>query len=658
MNLSRTILITSVILFSVSCSTDVSKKTRTPTPISAISKGDIEWDSQYYLDQAKRVNNKSDSMERNGFLLQAAQSLQIQGQCPQSIKLLQVIQPELYAPSHLTLGQLLLAECYMQLPTPALSQAQVLVDNMDQTTGLEYRIYALKAKFDLHYKRWLSAAKNVLASTQLDNPTSLSIWEILKNLDSKQLEQARLREPQLQAWIQLAIITQRYGLHPEKLKSALAQWQSRYAEHPLNLSPPEEVLTAITLPIINPAKVAVLLPLTGRLGSQGSAIKDGILAAYLHSLSTVTDTENASGNINGTFGARQIRFFDSALKTPAELNALAADYDFIIGPLLKENIADLIELLPQDKPLLALNRIDAGPQTPLAEVPLPKASPRPGSKSTIEPTERSQEATNSPSHETYFFALAPEDEASQLAKHIRAKGYKHPIVLAADTSTTQRMSEAFIQQWVSEEEQADYPRVDHATFTDSKNMRQQVSGLLDVNQSKSRVKQIENLTTTEVYTVERNRRDVDAIVLFANPEQTELLNPIIESSLSPFAGRTISVFASSRSHSLDLTKNSIRDLRNLTFIDMPWMLPAHPWQALAEHTTHLWSQRQDTLLRLFAMGYDAYSLLPQLRHLQLLPHNSTPGLTGTLSINSQGEVQRVLPWAKVTRNRVSLIAMD
>jgi outer membrane PBP1 activator LpoA protein len=656
MNLSRAILIASVILLSVSCSTDVSKKTR--SPVTTTSKEDVERDSQYYLVQARRMHDRSDAMQRNAFLLQAAQSLQTKNNYQQSIKLLHVIQPELYAPSQITQGQLLLAECYMQLPTPALSQAELLVTNIAQTIGFEYRIHALEAKFDLHHKRWLSAAKNLLASTQLDKPTSVSIWEILKNLDSKQLEQARLREPQLQAWLQLAIITQRYGLQPEKLKSSLAQWQSRYADHPLNLALPEEVLSAITLATINPAKVAVLLPLTGRLGSQGNAIKDGILAAYLHSLPTVTATEDARRDPNATSGARQIRFFDSALKTPAQLNTLVADYDFIIGPLLKENIADLIELLPQDKPLLALNRIDAVSKSSVAELPLPKVSALTDSNSIIEPTEGSQEAINSPAHETYFFALAPEDEASQLAKHIRAKGYKHPIVLAADTSTTQRMSEAFMQQWASQENQPDYRPVDHATFTDSKNMRQQVSQLLDVSQSKARVKQIENLTTTQVYTVERNRRDVDAIVLFANPEQTELLNPIIESSLSPFAGGAISVFASSRSYTLELTQNSIRDLRNLTFIDMPWMLPDHPWQSLAEQTTHLWPQRQDTLLRLFAMGYDAYSLLPQLRHLQLLPHNSTLGLTGTLSINTRGEVQRVLPWAKVTRDRVTLIAMD
>ena len=133
---------------------------------------------------------------------------------------------------------------------------------------------------------------------------------------------------------------------------------------------------------------------------------------------------------------------------------------------------------------------------------------------------------------------------------------------------------------------------------------------------KQRIKQIEALSDVEVFGVERNRRDIDAIVLFANPEQAKLLNPIIEASLSPFARRSLSVFASSRSYSLDLNSNSLRDLRNLTFTDMPWMLPDHRWQDLANQTIQLWPEKQDTLLRLFAMGFDVYSLLPNLRRLK------------------------------------------
>jgi outer membrane PBP1 activator LpoA protein len=182
--------------------------------------------------------------------------------------------------------------------------------------------------------------------------------------------------------------------------------------------------------------------------------------------------------------------------------------------------------------------------------------------------------------------------------------------------------------------------------------------MLDVSQSKKRIKQMEVLSDVEVFGVERNRRDIDAIVLFANPEQTQLLNPIIEASLSPFARKSLSVFASSRSYSVDLNSNSLRDLRNLTFTDMPWMLPDHNWQTLANQTTQLWPQRQDTLLRLFAMGFDAYNLLPNLRQLKTLPQLVSHGLTGSINVDEQGVLHRRLPWAQVAQDRVKTIAMD
>ncbi|MFT5313706.1 MAG: outer membrane PBP1 activator LpoA protein, partial [Paraglaciecola sp.] len=290
--------------------------------------------------------------------------------------------------------------------------------------------------------------------------------------------------------------------------------------------------------------------------------------------------------------------------------------------------------LPANKPMLALNRIEKNLQATVLT------------------------GQDNSHREAYYFSLDPEDEARHLAKHIREKGFKRPIIFTAKGSTTQRMADAFVNEWQALNNSPLTIPPDLAVFTTNKDMRRQVSERLDVSQSKARIKQIENLATEEVHAVERNRRDIDAIVLFANPEQTELLNPIIESSLSPFARRTLSVFASSRSYSMDLSKNSVRDLRNLTFSDMPWMLPGHPWSDLATQAADLWPQRRDTLMRLFAMGYDAYQILPTLRHLRLLPHNSMGGLTGELSMDNDGQLHRRLPWAKITQDRVSLLAMD
>jgi outer membrane PBP1 activator LpoA protein len=88
------------------------------------------------------------------------------------------------------------------------------------------------------------------------------------------------------------------------------------------------------------------------------------------------------------------------------------------------------------------------------------------------------------------------------------------------------------------------------------------------------------------------------------------------------------------------------------------MLPEHNWQTLANQTKQLWPQRQDTLLRLFAMGFDAYNLLPNLRRLKTLPQLVSQGLTGEIKVDQQGVLHRRLPWAQVAQDRVKLLAMD
>jgi outer membrane PBP1 activator LpoA protein len=91
---------------------------------------------------------------------------------------------------------------------------------------------------------------------------------------------------------------------------------------------------------------------------------------------------------------------------------------------------------------------------------------------------------------------------------------------------------------------------------------------------------------------------------------------------------------------------------------MPWMLPDHSWQTLANQNRQLWPQRQDTLLRLFAMGFDAYNLLPKLRRLKTLPQLVSRGLTGEINVDDLGVLHRRLPWAQVAQDRVKLLEMD
>ncbi|MDX1391041.1 MAG: penicillin-binding protein activator, partial [Rheinheimera sp.] len=108
----------------------------------------------------------------------------------------------------------------------------------------------------------------------------------------------------------------------------------------------------------------------------------------------------------------------------------------------------------------------------------------------------------------------------------------------------------------------------------------------------------------------------------------------------------------SRSHSTGLDNTDLRDLNGLTFTEMPWMLNEQNSVALREQYQQLFPEQDETLQRLFAMGYDAYQLVGTLRQQQQLPATIFPGLTGQLRLDTAGNIVRQLSWASYRNNRL------
>lgn len=553
---------------------------------------------------------------RNGILLEAAQAFQSQQQCHQALKIIHLLKPELSSSNLLTHANVIQAECYLEAPKADIEKIQNLLQSSKLGLGYDRRIYRLKSHVQEHNQQWLEAAKSVLLSGYDDQFTSAMVWKLLQNLDKPTLNNALNRETALKQWLELTSMTQQLGLAPAQLRLAVEQWQDKNQDHILNQYLPDEVTQAISLEPISTARVAIILPLSGRLASQGLAIKQGVLSAYYQTPSNLSDNLSEPPFI---------QFFDSnapALPAAEQLES----FDVIIGPLLKNKIVSLLSQTSVDQTILALNRIDTN------------------AAATVSPNQ-------------YFFALAPEDEARQLAETVFSNNARNPVIIADKSAATTRMANAFMAQWLElSSPGAKKPKI--TVFTDNTSLRASMTEALDVKQSKDRIKVVESLITEELHAVPRNRRDVDAIVVFANAEQTELLNPIIESSLSPFNDKKVPVYATHRSYSLNLSNNSLRDLRNLTFSDMPWMLPEHKWQTVSQETEALWPQRSDTLRRLFALGFDSYNLIPKLHALRALPKLSVEGLTGKLSIQRDGSIRRILPYGFINNDKVSLIAMD
>lgn len=608
--LGLTVLLTGLL----GCSSAPKKTVSRPAalPVNAQAE-EVDTSPMAFIDKAQQAyTNTGDLQLRNQWLLRAGAAYQSQQSCADTRKILRLLRPELVSNDQRTEANLLEAECQLQ-EQPNLDSLVTLRAGMSNQIGFDQRIAAVDGFIAEQEQRWLAAAESTLRS-QLDAQLKPGkIWSLLQNMTESELQQARLRTTNLLPELQLALIVHQHGWSPATFAQQVQAWQRRYINHPLAAQLPADVSSAIETGVPAIEKIAVLIPTSGRLASQGNAIKEGLLAAYYRAVENTGDDN-----------AMALQFFDSNRLSRTDLAATLAEFDAVIGPLVKDNIEKVLAVLPPDVPLLALNRVNQAPQAGSA----PRA----------------------------FFALAPEDEARQLATQVNRRGVTKPIVLAFESSVTQRMAEAFISRWQAFHPTEPEPAM--ALFTDNESMRKSVTTLLDVKQSKERVEQIEKLLGRQLYAVARNRRDIDGIVVFANPEQTELLNPIIESSLSPFNDKNVPVFASSRSHNQLRNKNSLRDLRNLTFTDMPWMLPEHRWQTLERQTETLWPQRNHTLRRLFALGFDSFELLPRLPMMVKLPQLRMQGLTGHLRLDEAGRVVRVLPMGHIDEQRVTLVAMD
>jgi len=394
-------------------------------------------------------------------------------------------------------------------------------------------------------------------------------------------------------WIALADLDLSAGADPPLLRRLLTRWEARYPHHPARRTIVPHLLARLNLLTRYPSKVAVLLPRRGPYRDAARAVAGGILAARFA----------AGGEGRGP----NVRFFDTGTGRSGALDAYADARRWgaaiVIGPLLAPQV-------------LALARAVRGHVTILALNDLPHGTPVPS--------------------RFYQFGISPEDEAQEDARRALRHGRRIAGALVPRNAWGARVLAAFRRAYEGGGgilAAVAFYRPGRHDYAGT------VRSLLRVDASIVRARTLESVLGRPLTFEPVARQDLEMIFMPARTEDARELRP----ELRYFGALGIPVYALAE---VDEPGVVHRDLDGIRFPDMPWLLGRDPALApVRTEVARLWPALARRDGRLFALGYDAYRLVPLLLHSRHPLRNPYPGATGLLYLGRGGVIHRRLDWA-------------
>ena len=423
---------------------------------------------------------------------------------------------------------------------------------------------------------------------------ALDVLRSLEYVPSGQLVvmiDSQLYTPEFTEWLELSLQVRTLLINGSPVKSEARKWADYHYGHAITLADFPDLVAHYSGMFPVPSQVAILLPAEGGLGAVAKAIRDGIMSAYLEQP-----------------GDAVIRFYSSGENSESAIAAyLQAREDGatqIIGPLRVESTRALTKLDDLGVPLLLLNQASDGPvnaeQTGLVNSLL----------------------------------LSQTEEAAAIARSALAQGQNRALVIVPDSDWGLRIETTFAT--VFEQGDGQISAITHFNTT-ANDHSAMLTQMLKIDESKQRKKDLQSWLGISL-TFEPNRRDdFDFIFMAARPAEGRELKPLLRFH---DAG-DIPVYAMGRIFSGKVAPASDQDLNGIVFPSTRWQLD-NPSKA----TLALDSVRGGALGNFYALGQDAWRLLPWLPLMQKDPDLWFPGDVGALRLQANGRIYRQPAWAQ------------
>ncbi|KAF1691548.1 penicillin-binding protein activator [Pseudoxanthomonas koreensis] len=319
-----------------------------------------------------------------------------------------------------------------------------------------------------------------------------------------------------------------------------------------------------------PNKLAVLLPLSGQLAVAAGPVRDGLLAGYYAERRT----------------RPAISFFDTggtpAGATAAYARAAAEGYDFVIGPLGRDEVSAVFAQPDLPVPSLALNRGTVAPP---------------------------------PGH--LAFSLAPEDDGIAAADYLLAREHRKVLVIGGSDDNGRRAVDAF-----------------RARIGERGG---QVAGVVSVGEPDAEGK----FADVSAQLAQAAANGADSVFLAVRGPQARALVPQL--AMAGFSSRTRVAASQLVSGTGKASEDVVLD--GIVFPGEAWPargvagLPPH------SQVAEMLPTARGGGARLFAFGHDAWLIGAFLERLVIYKDGELAGATGTLRLDGFGNVVRQPQWS-------------